>query len=136
MGKEELIIDFSDNPEFKNAYDLVRYTNESFFLTGKAGTGKSTFLKYILKHVHKSFVVVAPTGIAAVNVGGTTIHSFFQLPLRPLIPEDDGIKIFSSSSEKRKVFEAMDTLIIDEVSMVRADILDAIDYSLKRNGGI
>jgi formylglycine-generating enzyme required for sulfatase activity len=135
MDKEELIIDFSDNPEFKNAYDLVRYTNESFFLTGKAGTGKSTFLKYILKHVHKSFVVVAPTGIAAVNVGGTTIHSFFQLPLRPLIPEDDGIKIFSNSSEKRKVFEAMDTLIIDEVSMVRADILDAIDYSLKRNGG-
>jgi formylglycine-generating enzyme required for sulfatase activity len=135
MGKEELIIDFSDNPEFKNAYDLVRYTNESFFLTGKAGTGKSTFLKYILKHVQKSFVVVAPTGIAAVNVGGTTINSFFQLPLRPLIPEDDGIKIFSSSSEKRKVFEAMDTLVIDEVSMVRADILDAIDYSLKRNGG-
>ena len=135
MGKEEINIDFTANPEFKNAFDLVRYTNESFFLTGKAGTGKSTFLKYILKHVQKSFVVVAPTGIAAVNVGGTTIHSFFQLPRRPLIPEDGGIKVFSRNSDKRKIFEAMDTLIVDEVSMVRADILDAIDYSLRRNAG-
>ena len=135
MGKEEINIDFNANREFKNAFDLVRTTNESFFLTGKAGTGKSTFLKYILKHVQKSFVVVAPTGIAAVNVGGTTIHSFFQLPIRPLIPEDGGIKVFSRNSDKRRVFEAMDTLVVDEVSMVRADILDAIDYSLRRNAG-
>ena len=135
MGKEEINIDFTANTEFKNAFDLVRTTNESFFLTGKAGTGKSTFLKYILKHVQKSFVVVAPTGIAAVNVGGTTIHSFFQLPIRPLIPEDGGIKVFSRNSDKRRVFEAMDTLVVDEVSMVRADILDAIDYSLRRNAG-
>ena len=124
-----------ENIEFQTALELTNDTNLSFFLTGKAGTGKSTLLKYIVKNISKNFVVVAPTGIAAVNVGGVTIHSFFQFPLRPLLLEDNGIKVFSKDSEKRKIISALDTLIIDEVSMVRADLIDAIDYSLRKNGG-
>jgi hypothetical protein len=124
-----------DNKEFQMALDLIQETNKSFFLTGKAGTGKSTFLKYITENISKNFIVVAPTGIAAVNVGGVTIHSFFQFPLRPLLPEDDDIKVFWKDSEKRKIISSMDTLIIDEISMVRADLIDGIDYSLRRNGG-
>jgi len=124
-----------NNIEFQTALDLIQETNQSFFLTGKAGTGKSTFLKHIVETTSKNYVVVAPTGIAAVNVGGVTIHSFFQFPLRPLLPEDEDIKVFWKNSEKRKIISAMDTLIIDEVSMVRADLIDGIDYSLRRNGG-
>lgn len=124
-----------DNIEFQTSLDLIQETNQSFFLTGKAGTGKSTFLKHIVETTSKNYVVVAPTGIAAVNVGGVTIHSFFQFPLRPLLPEDEDIKVFWKNSEKRKIIAAMDTLIIDEVSMVRADLIDGIDYSLRRNGG-
>lgn len=125
----------TNNIEFQTALELIQETNQSFFLTGKAGTGKSTFLKHIVESVSKNFVVVAPTGIAAVNVGGVTIHSFFQFPLRPLLPEDEDIKIFWKDSEKRKIISAMDTLIIDEISMVRADLIDGIDYSLRKNGG-
>lgn len=124
-----------DNIEFQMALDLIQETNQSFFLTGKAGTGKSTLLKHIVETTSKNYVVVAPTGIAAVNVGGVTIHSFFQFPLRPLLPEDEDIKVFWKNSEKRKIICAMDTLIIDEISMVRADLIDGIDYSLRRNGG-
>src|SRR5690606_41657087 len=119
----------TNNIEFQTALELIQETNQSFFLTGKAGTGKSTFLKHIVETVAKNFVVVAPTGIAAVNVSGVTIHSFFQFPLRPLLPEDEGIKIFWKGSEKRKIISAMDTLIIDEISMVRADLIDGIDSS-------
>lgn len=125
----------TNNIEFQTALELIQETNQSFFLTGKAGTGKSTFLKHIVETVPKDFVVVAPTGIAAVNVGGVTIHSFFQFPLRPLLPEDEDIKIFWKDSEKRKIISAMNTLIIDEISMVRADLIDGIDYSLRKNGG-
>lgn len=125
----------TDNKEFQSALELIQETNQSFFLTGKAGTGKSTFLKHIVETTSKNYVVVAPTGIAAVNAGGVTIHSFFQFPLRPLLPEDRDIKVFPKSFEKSKIFSAMDTLIIDEVSMVRADLIDGIDYSLRRNGG-
>ncbi|RKS93846.1 UvrD-like helicase family protein [Flavobacterium limicola] len=124
-----------ENKEFQNALELIENTNQTFFLTGKAGTGKSTFLKHIIKTVSKNFVVIAPTGIAAVNVNGVTIHSFFSFPLRPILPDDDDIKTFSKGSEKRSVIEAMDTLIIDEISMVRVDIIDAIDCSLRRNSG-
>ncbi len=124
-----------DNVEFQTALELIQETNQSFFLTGKAGTGKSTFLKHIVENTSKNYVVIAPTGIAAVNVGGVTIHSFFQFPLRPLLPEDGDIKVFWKDAEKRKIISAMDTLIIDEVSMVRADLIDGIDCSLRRNGG-
>lgn len=134
MNIETSKIDIN-NKEFQNALELIKQTNQSFFLTGKAGTGKSTFLKYILGEIDKNFVVLAPTGIAAVNVNGTTIHSFFQFPLRPLLPKDGDIQIFSKNSEKRKLISNMDTLIIDEISMVRADIIDGIDYSLRINGG-
>ena len=123
------------NIDFQNAFNLIKETNQSFFLTGKAGTGKSTFLKHIVETTSKHFVIVAPTGIAGVNVGGVTIHSFFQFPTRPLLPDDENITVFWKNSDQRKIITAMDTLIIDEVSMVRADLIDAIDYSLRRNGG-
>ena len=125
----------TNNIKFQTALKFIQETNQTFFLTGKAGTGKSTFLKHIVETVAKSFIVVAPTGIAAVNVNGVTIHSFFQFPLRPLLPEDDDIKVFWKNSEKRKIISAVDTLIIDEISMVRADLIDGIDYSLRKNGG-
>ena len=76
------------NPEFLQAWNLIRHTSKSVFLTGKAGTGKSTFLRYICKNTKKKYVVLAPTGIAAVNVGGVTLHSFFQIPMRPVPPDD------------------------------------------------
>ncbi len=124
-----------DNKNFQLAFEFIQETNQSFFLTGKAGTGKSTFLKYIVDTIGKNFVVVAPTGIAAINASGVTIYSFFQFPLRPLIPEDEGIKVFGEGSPKRNIISSMDTLIIDEVSMVRADLMDGIDFSLRINGG-
>ncbi|HVB02401.1 MAG TPA: AAA family ATPase [Chitinophagaceae bacterium] len=124
-----------DNQELHTADRLATHTNESFFLTGRAGTGKSSFLRTLTEKPLKHIVVVAPTGIAAVNVRGVTIHSFFQFPPRFLFPEDEGIERFHKNSPKRKVIAAMDTLIIDEISMVRADIMDAIDFSLRINGG-
>jgi ATP-dependent exoDNAse (exonuclease V) alpha subunit len=124
-----------DNKEFQDALTLIQNTNKTFFLTGKAGTGKSTFLKHITKTVSKQIIVLAPTGIASVNVKGMTINSFFLFPLRPLLLDDSDIKIFAKGSLKRDLIEAMDTLIIDEVSMVRADVIDAIDSSLRKNGG-
>ncbi|HQZ23858.1 MAG TPA: AAA family ATPase, partial [Flavobacterium sp.] len=124
-----------DNKEYQYALNLIKNTNQTFFLTGKAGTGKSTFLKHITNTVSKEFVVLAPTGIASVNVKGMTINSFFLFPLRPLLHNDSGIKRFPKGSEKRELIEVMDTLIIDEISMVRADIIDAIDCSLRKNGG-
>lgn len=136
-------IDLDINPEFKNAVRLVEETNESFFLTGKAGTGKSTFIQYITDRLEKAFIILAPTGIAAINAGGQTIHSFFQFSFDPISPEDFAnnhpdkidIKIFHKNHDKRKIIEEVDTIIIDEISMVRADIMDRIDYSLRKNGG-
>ena len=127
------IID-EDNFEFKTAYELIAETNHNLFITGRAGTGKSTLLKYVQENTPKNFVVVAPTGIAAMNVGGVTLHSFFGLPLRPLMRDDEDIPQFYRGHPKRKLIEEMDTLFIDEVSMVRADLIDAIDTSLRRNG--
>ena len=121
------------NNEFIQALNLIENTNQSFFLTGKAGTGKSTFLKHIVKTCSKEFLVVAPTGIAAINANGVTINSLFGFPFRPLLPADDGITIYPPDSTKRELLNKMDTLIIDEISMVRADVLDAIDYSLRKN---
>jgi ATP-dependent exoDNAse (exonuclease V) alpha subunit len=122
------------NRDFDNAIGLALYVNRSVLITGKAGTGKSTLIKKISNSILKKFVVVAPTGIAAINAGGVTIHSFFKFPLRELLPNDRGIKIFANNSEQKNIILAMDTLIIDEISMVRADLIDAIDYSLRHNG--
>ena len=122
-----------NNNEFIQALNLIENTNQSFFLTGKAGTGKSSFLKHIVKTCSKEFLVVAPTGIAAINANGVTINSLFGFPFRPLLPADDGITVYSPDSSKRELLSKMDILIIDEVSMVRADVLDAIDYSLRKN---
>ena len=120
------------NIELKTAWEFVEKTGKSVFLTGKAGTGKTTFLKKVVEQSKKRVVVVAPTGIAAINAGGVTIHSFFQLPLHPFIP---GMKVeskFAFSKEKRSIIKTIDILIIDEISMVRCDLLEAIDSVLRR----
>ena len=134
----------TSNINFQLASDFIQYTNRSVFLTGKAGTGKTTFLKYIKQQSHKQTAVVAPTGVAAINAGGATIHSFFQLPFTPFIPENKGFGKDDSlndkhslmsrvrlNNERRKVMQQLELLIIDEISMVRCDVLDAIDTVLK-----
>lgn len=126
-----------DNREFQNAWNLIAHTNQSVFLTGKAGTGKSTFLRYVTANTDKSYVVLAPTGIAAVNVGGQTLHSFFKLPLKPLLPDD--VEFAPNRLQKRmkysakfvKLLKGLDLIIIDEISMVRADIVDFVDKLLR-----
>ena len=120
------------NHELRTAWDFVEHTGRSIFLTGKAGTGKTTFLKTVVARSCKRSIVVAPTGVAAINAGGMTIHSFFQLPFSPFVP---GAKIesrFDFGKEKRKLIASLDLLIIDEISMVRSDLLDAIDSVLRR----
>ncbi len=127
----------TNNTEFQNALKLVQYTHQSIFLTGKAGTGKSTFLKYICQNTKKKYVVLAPTGIAAINAGGSTMHSFFKLPFHPLLPDDpkfQGRRLHDSlkySSNHRKLIKNLELVIIDEISMVRADIIDFIDKILR-----
>lgn len=120
------------NVELQRAWDFVERTGVSIFLTGKAGTGKTTFLKAVRENSAKTMVVVAPTGVAALNAGGMTIHSFFQLPLSPFVPGTDIKDRFDMSREKRKIIRALDLLVIDEISMVRSDLLDAIDYTLRK----
>lgn len=138
MGKEnkEENIDI-ENPELQNALQIIQFTRRSLFLTGKAGTGKSTFLRYIAAHTKKKHVILAPTGIAAINAGGSTIHSFFKLPFYPLLPNDSRYSIrnirntLKYNSEKIKLLRELDLIIIDEISMVRADIIDFIDKVLR-----
>ena len=120
------------NNELRTAWDFVESTGRSIFLTGKAGTGKTTFLKTIMEHSRKRPIVVAPTGVAAINAGGVTIHSFFQLPFSPYVPGAKVESKFDFGKEKRKIIVSSDLLIIDEISMVRADLLDAIDAVLRR----
>jgi hypothetical protein len=125
-------ITMEQNQELRTAWDFVEHTGRSIFLTGKAGTGKTTFLKTVVEQSSKRCIVVAPTGVAAINAGGMTIHSFFQLPFSPFVP---GAKIeskFDFGKEKRKIISSLDLLIIDEISMVRSDLLDAIDNVLRR----
>lgn len=126
-----------DNPELQKAIQIVQFTRHSLFLTGKAGTGKSTFLRYIMEHTSKKTVVLAPTGIAAINAGGVTIHSFFKVPFYPMLPNDarytpktirDTLKY---NREKCKLIKELELIIIDEISMVRADIIDFIDKVLR-----
>ncbi len=132
------------NKSFQLASDFVNYTNASLFLTGKAGTGKTTFLKHVKENEVKNTVVVAPTGVAAINAGGTTIHSFFQLPFTPFIPVSKGYGVTETSTDKhslisqqrltnerKEIMQKLELLIIDEISMVRCDVLDAIDTVLR-----
>ena len=129
----------TDNLEFQDALNLITHTHQSVFLTGKAGTGKSTFLKYICQHTKKKYVVLAPTGIAAINAGGVTLHSFFKLPFRPMLPDDPDLStqrgriydFFKYPKEKRKILQEVELIIIDEISMVRADLIDCIDKILR-----
>ncbi len=120
------------NKELQTAWEFVERTGKSVFLTGKAGTGKTTFLKDVVENSRKRVVVVAPTGIAAINAGGATMHSFFQLPLHPWVPGMKFESKFAFSKEKRSIIKTIDLLIIDEISMVRADLLDAVDAVLRR----
>ena len=119
------------NRPLEMAHDFVENTLKSVFLTGKAGTGKTTFLQKIRRKTSKRTVVVAPTGVAAINAGGVTIHSFFQLPFGPL-PPDVTIQNRRFSKKKIHIIKTLDLLIIDEISMVRADVLDAIDQVMRR----
>ncbi len=133
-----------DNYEFELAEQFALQTNKHFFLTGKAGSGKTTLLRQIAKQTTKNFVVVAPTGVAAINAGGVTIHSQFNLPLSSFIPTSDSVNLnlvtnrralmehMQFRKEKRKVIQEMELLIIDEISMVRADILDAVDFVMRK----
>lgn len=130
-----------DNAEFQNAWNILQNTHRSVFLTGKAGTGKSTFLKYICANTRKEHVVLAPTGIAAVNVGGQTLHSFFKMPFKPLLPDDPDFsprkirKTLRYSAQKVKLIKKLDLIIIDEISMVRCDMIDFIDKVLRIYSG-
>ncbi len=134
----EFTID-TGNKEFQDALNLIQYTRQSVFLTGKAGTGKSTFLKYICKNTKKKHIVLAPTGIAAINAGGSTLHSFFKLPFHPLLPDDPNLSLqrgrihefFKYTKPHRKLLEQVELVIIDEISMVRADMIDAVDRILR-----
>lgn len=135
----------STNEMFRLAAELVNQSSRNIFLTGKAGTGKTTFLKYIRENCPKQIAVVAPTGVAAINAGGVTMHSFFQLPLSPFIPETNGfgekndevtnrhslIGRLRMTNEKKKVLQQLELLIIDEISMVRCDMMDAVDTVLR-----
>lgn len=137
---------FSDNPKIELAYNFVQYTNKHIFLTGKAGTGKTTFLHNLKNTCFKRMIVVAPTGVAALNARGVTIHSFFQLPFGPIIPqtgknENGGTSSANGLNERIKyrfnrdkiaIMKSLDLLVIDEISMVRADLLDGIDSVLRR----
>lgn len=137
-------MNYKNNPQLQLTYDFLQYTNQNIFLTGKAGTGKTTFLRNLKKESPKRSIIVAPTGVAAINAGGVTIHSFFQLSFGPQIPDGqfgmqgayessgDSVKSKRFSKLKINIIRSLDLLIIDEISMVRADMLDAIDAVLRR----
>jgi len=134
-----------NNEMFRLAAELVNQSSRNIFLTGKAGTGKTTFLKYIRENCPKQIAVVAPTGVAAINAGGVTMHSFFQLPFSPFIPTAAGFRKSNEdvtdrnsllsklrlTTEKKKILQELELLIIDEISMVRCDMLDAVDAVLR-----
>ena len=124
-----------NNPELQLAWQFIENTGTHLFLTGKAGTGKTTFLRRLKEQTPKRMVILAPTGIASINAGGVTIHSFFQLSFAPFVPEttfNSSQTHYRFSKEKRNIIRSMDLLVIDEISMVRADLLDAIDSALRR----
>ena len=139
MAKEVLEI----NDQFKQVISFINETNSNLFLTGKAGTGKTTLLKYIRQNTFKQMAVLAPTGVAAINANGTTIHSFFQFPFTPFLPTlrpSDGLlsltqknlPVLKYNNHRLAIFRSLELLIIDEISMVRADLLDQIDVTLRQ----
>lgn len=119
---------FKPDAEFISTYKQLEDTNDNYFITGRAGTGKSTLLKYFKDHTEKNIVVLAPTGVAAVNVGGSTIHSFFRFGFGAQANE-----VITKDTRRSKLFNAIDCIVIDEISMVRADIMDSIDLALRIN---
>ena len=141
MSEKKTTIDINsidlDNPELQKALQIIQFTHNSLFLTGKAGTGKSTFLRYISATTKKKHIILAPTGIAAINAGGSTLHSFFKLPFHPLVPNDTRYSArnlrgtMKYNGDKCKLLREVELIIIDEISMVRADIIDFIDKVLR-----
>lgn len=140
MQHDDKDIDLSGS-EFQNALNLITHTHHSLFLTGKAGTGKSTFLRYICRTTKKKHVILAPTGIAAINAGGQTLHSFFRLPFHPLVPDDQRFagrrlrEFLKYSKPHIQMLRELELIVIDEISMVRADIIDFIDRILRTYTG-
>src|SRR4030042_578376 len=140
------IMNSFENPELQLAFEFVQHTHTHVFLTGKAGTGKTTFLHHLKKESPKRMIGVAPTGVSAINAGGVTIHSFFQMPFGPQIPVEytgeglppevtsrmEASRYHKFGREKINILKSLDLLVIDEISMVRADLLDGIDSVLKR----
>jgi hypothetical protein len=120
------------NPQLRLAGDFLRDTDCHLFLTGRAGTGKTTFLHHIKKKNPKRMVVTAPTGVAAINAGGVTLHSFFQLPFGPILPGGEALGRQKFNRDKINLIKCLDLLVIDEISMVRADLLDGVDTVLRR----
>ncbi|MEM0996212.1 MAG: AAA family ATPase [Bacteroidota bacterium] len=145
MAKSKLQLD-RDNQAFMQAWDIVNRTNVSLFLTGKAGTGKTTFLKLLKEQTKKRMIIAAPTGVAAINAGGTTLHSMFGIPFGPFVPGDHRLRErplpgdptrgtiyshFTFNRSKLELLQKVELLVIDEISMVRCDLLDVVDKLLR-----
>lgn len=124
--------EFISDPIIDLAFNYLGYTGRNVFLTGRAGTGKTTFLKELRKISSKRIVVTAPTGVAAINAGGVTIHSLLQLPFGLFNPESPNLSVINSKKSKLNILRSLELLVIDEVSMVRADLLDEVDYVLRK----
>lgn len=138
VENKHMVYTLSESHELQLAMDFVQHTGSHIFLTGKAGTGKTTFLHSLKENTAKRMIITAPTGVAAINAGGVTLHSFFQLPFGPFIPGSDSYeknrtRMFRFSREKRQIIKSLDLLVIDEISMVRADLLDSVDDILRRH---
>jgi len=131
----ELPKNYDKDKFVKELFNRIETTNDSLYITGKAGTGKSTFIQYFTKTTKKKIILLSFTGIAAVNIGGQTIHSFCGFPFRPMLPEDKGIKKLQEHYNTFQIIKNLDTIIIDEVSMLRSDILEGMDHFFRINGG-